>query len=418
MKNRNTKSTISVLAIGLFLSLVFESCSPSLETENSLTKFNLKGKVVSIEEVLSFAEDASILIESDEMKKEFGEDYNSNLYAKTLRVFNKKGYLVEFNQYFNNGDLAKKYLYKYDKKGNLINEQGIDIEGALEKEIIYDSKGNEIEIKYFDSNGEITRKITHDYDTAGNNIETIWYDSNGWESKRKSKFNSKGIEIECTNLNRDDDDFSYKSRTYNYDKSKDETTVFKHDIGGEVLITEIYNSRGNKIQTQRSSSKTEYYYDDMNKIIEKHNYWDDKFNGKSTYEYDSRGHITEECMYQSNGGLKDKDEYKYNAQGKLIEHRQYRPSWGTYLDYYYVYDENGNLIQENSKHSKENTMHQHLAYEYDQNNNLIQKIEYNDYDGEIYKSHQFRYDKENNWISKRYYKAKKLQYTITRKIEY
>jgi hypothetical protein len=78
--------------------------------------------------------------------------------------------------------LWSKNTYKYDEKGNNIEDNLYKADGSLpwKHTFKYDVKGNKIEeIIYNASNGSLSSKNTYKYDEKGNNIERNTYDGDG-----------------------------------------------------------------------------------------------------------------------------------------------------------------------------------------------------------------------------------------------
>ena len=108
--------------------------------------------------------------------------------------------------------MSSKNTYKYDEKGNKIEENryttwsGLgcsnatgykssgdkqDADGSLESKITnkYDDKGNMIEENYYNADGSLYSKYTSKYDEKGNKIEYNEYNADGsLESKRTNNY--------------------------------------------------------------------------------------------------------------------------------------------------------------------------------------------------------------------------------------
>ena len=88
------------------------------------------------------------------------------------------------------GSLSWKSIYKYDSRGNMIEETYYDSDGSLAwKEINkYDSAGNRTEVARYDSDGSLNGKYTYKYDSRGNMIEETDYSSGALIPKSQSVF--------------------------------------------------------------------------------------------------------------------------------------------------------------------------------------------------------------------------------------
>ena len=167
-----------ILAILSVLRLV--SCKQS-EKKNDLTEENLKGKVKSIKETLYEAVD------------KFGQIEKGNWFNNYFTIYDKKGNIIEENDYDSDGSLNSKTTYKYDEKGNKIEENDYDSDGRLDSKTTYkyDEKGNTIEKNYYSySDGRLDSKITYKYNEKGNTIEEndYYYSDGRLDSKTTYKY--------------------------------------------------------------------------------------------------------------------------------------------------------------------------------------------------------------------------------------
>ncbi|SVE06335.1 uncharacterized protein METZ01_LOCUS459189, partial [marine metagenome] len=77
------------------------------------------------------------------------------------------------------GILEKKFIYKYDTNGNMVEESKYDSEGKSEGKFIYkyDTNGNMVEGSKYDSDEKLEVKQLYKYDNNGNMVEGSKYDS-------------------------------------------------------------------------------------------------------------------------------------------------------------------------------------------------------------------------------------------------
>ena len=159
-------------------------------------------------------------------EKEFYK-YDQNIYnsdglkERAIFKYDQKGNVIERNSYNSDGNLIFKFTYKYDDIGNQIEENHYSPDGSLtDKSIyIYDDKNNKIELNnYADVNSGITYKVTYKYNEKGNLIEenTIYTDNTFSFLNRKEtyKYDDRGSVIEQTSYK---EDGSVTSDTYKYE---------------------------------------------------------------------------------------------------------------------------------------------------------------------------------------------------------
>ncbi len=219
--------------IALFL---LSSCS---QVKSDLTKVHLKGKVKSITEytysatekfgkaqkdkltskiISNYNDKGNLTTQSTyEMKNSsFMVDsftYNSNskltessthilgqtdsmvkaiigaLAIKFSYIYDKEGNEIERNKYLlSDNTLQNKYICKFDKDRNKVEENSYDSDGNLDEKLTYkyDKEGNEIERNEYDSEHNLKEKFIHTYDNDNNVIERIKYNADGkldWKSK-------------------------------------------------------------------------------------------------------------------------------------------------------------------------------------------------------------------------------------------
>ena len=356
---------------------------------------------------------------------------------------------------------------KYDEHSNVIensDSQGLvvsfvyddqrliqttDAYGRVE-ELIYDARGNIVEIKNFDKT-----TIKHSYDNKNNLIETISelgvvtkymyneigqkisQDENG--KRTEYKYNGNGFLIEERNINNssftinnydkngnlieviDAMGFSFKSK---YDQKNQKIqlidplgneTSFVYDAKGNI-VKEInalgytkqtkYNEFGLKVmEVDERGFFVEYRYDEQLRVIEvidklgslsSFSYDDQNKlsevknpNGYSTaYEYDLYGRETKKIA--SNGLVYQKT---YDLLGNIIETRQ-----GDLITEN-RYDKQGNLIE-----VKINDVIQN-QYSYNEYNQLITKVDANGNESnyQYHQNGQIEYANENGFVTEKIY---------------
>lgn len=222
----------------LFIAAFFlYSCSQS-KVKNDLTRENLKGKVMTLTETAY-----SIIEKSGEVQK-------GNFVSKFNYKYDNKGDKIEEKLYNPDGSLTQKSTYEYDESGNQIVESRYNSTGSLTQKFTYeyDNNGNLSLGNGYNSNGRLWGKFRYAYDDRSNLIEESMYNQDNKLSwKFTYKHDDKGNQIEMNYYN------------YIQDTSFLEKTIYKYgdyDITGNWLKKTTFENDKPKGITER---KIEYY---------------------------------------------------------------------------------------------------------------------------------------------------------------
>jgi hypothetical protein len=217
----------------------------------------------------------------------------------------------------------------------------------------YDEKGFEFESIVFETNGNISNKLTYKFDDIGNNTEYLNTKVDGSIiCQIITKYNFKGILKEMTMVQYND--YVETGSTFKYDEKGNEIKQLLLFSGDTITIEFMnkYDIKGNLIERIEGKSKISldtmfyaYIYDTNNNLIMR----DKCFTGKvllekETYKYDIDGNMTE--YFWSNNVSYKKDTYQYDKKGNKIEHR-FQCSFNPEItNETYKYDEDGNISEE------------------------------------------------------------------------
>ncbi|MBI35690.1 MAG: hypothetical protein CMP67_10060 [Flavobacteriales bacterium] len=324
------KNILSLLVVVFLIG----GCSKENGVETDWEKHNLKGKVKSIKE--------SEIGDIDE-----GYSVNENKIYK----YNNKGNLIEEASYESDGDLFWKTTYHFDKNGNKVERNYISPNGSIG----VDKYGKKIVPASNKPNGSLVFKYIYKYDNNGNKVE-------------EAKYKPDGSLMEKT--------------TFKYDKNDEITNVYTYDPFEKQIYKTSYQKKyySNGIQKEKS------LYNASGEL-------------KATYKYDDNGNETEEAIYNSDGSLSYKHIYKYDNNGNKIEFAFYRKS-------------NDSLTLEVKE-----------TYKYDYKGNLTESTVYNlGHSLSSKYNFEYEYDSKGNWTKWVSFKNKNeiTKYSLTkeRKIEY
>ena len=116
-------------------------------------------------------------------EEKFGE-FIEVLKEKTIHKYDSKGNEVEISNYDSDGNLTNsddgvsRTIYKYDSNGNLVEDSWYDSEGLVDSKTIYkyDSNGNMVEQSEYNSEGSVTKKDISIYNNKNRLVEEIKYE--------------------------------------------------------------------------------------------------------------------------------------------------------------------------------------------------------------------------------------------------
>ena len=229
--------------------------------------------------------------------------------------------------------------FTYDVNGNLLTKawDNCMLDGSSCKETYeYDDHNRKTKQFYF-IGSNIADKYTFKNDEKGNCIEKVTFAKDGSTKSTYYKYNDRG------NLLKDDSySFKYDSLGRNiekisYDQQGKVSTkyTFKYNVIGNKTEESSYSPQSyynNQPLNPASESKTTYKYNGIGQIVERKYFWksgvqsnrDDKY----TYTYDANGNLTQEIVIYNNGepytifnqnGDSLKTTYKYDDKGNIIE---------------------------------------------------------------------------------------------------
>ena len=175
-----------------------------------------------------------------------------------------------------------------------------------------------------------------------------------------------------------------------YDEIK--TKIYCYDQDG-YLISYQFNDDFRRISTT-------YKYNSKKQLVEECINGDYNSLSFVKYYYDSFGNVIEEIQIDSENEIELRNVYEYNGDGKKISYKKYLGDGSLQRNDTYYYDINGRLIKETSYEG-----YSVIIYEYNSNNNLIERRSYEN--GELVRKEKYSYDDNNNKIEEIVYQAGK-----------
>ena len=181
----------------------------------SFTLFNEEGNALNY-----FQKSKNTTLSQQSINNNGDEDNSNTTFQKYSYKYDTKGQIVEENAYDSNGVFVQKSIYEYNSDGKIEECREFDREGKLISSKKYDSKGNIIEKNTYNKNGKMRDRELFKYDLGKKTVEKNTYDSErNFKKKEIYKYNSKGNEIEYNSFNLEEM-FDWKCITsqYEYDQ--------------------------------------------------------------------------------------------------------------------------------------------------------------------------------------------------------
>jgi len=211
-------------------------------------------------------------------------------------VFDSLGYMVEKNSFYN-GLVIQKEIFTYDKKGNIMEELWYNSDNSLiynnYSTFEFDKKGNIITKNIFNSDSSMRKSLLYQYDENGRLAESDVqeYFEEGENYKEKYFYDDKGKLDNHKIISTEGSEIL--NEIYSYDESGNVILIKSDGDEEEKTISFEYDSANNLIHY---ISET---VDDEGK---------DYIEGRSNY--DTKGNLTEELIYDENKMLIDKRKFE------------------------------------------------------------------------------------------------------------
>ena len=186
-------------------------------------------------------------------------DKTGKVFLSIISAFDDKGNVKDIRFYNENNQITRNVVYKYDKKNRQIERRVVD-KGVLNERFSYkyNSKGNMIEQYSYFANGQIAQKWIMEYDKNQNRTKI-------------SEYNHKNL-LEKITYNTYD-----SKKNLIHQKEVDENENLQNE---QTLVYDIYNNEIEKIQNSLSEGsfqrKIDYTYDNQGNWTKKIQYFNQK----------------------------------------------------------------------------------------------------------------------------------------------
>ena len=270
------------------------------KTQNCLEQSGINGNVKSIETKTYYISRKSGEIKKGKLKHFDLEVYDEDGYRLSHNFRTSKYDMKVLSEYDSNRKIIKEsvfekevldyeVIYKYDLNGNLIEELVVypndNYRGGTKYE--YDSKGKVIK-EHISNSEDLDRVQIHKYDTEEKEIEFYSFCGGEPDSKNIYKHDSKGNTIEINYY--DEKEKLIGIHKYEYD-SQGNKTEFVYLANGKLIKKNIFNANGKVVDMYYTNKEGNLY------LRLKYNY-NSLGNLREKYSYDSKNNITYQETHQ------------------------------------------------------------------------------------------------------------------------
>jgi hypothetical protein len=229
--------------------------------------------------------------------------YDSNRIDKHLYIYDTKGRCTGHEAYKVTSDntltFQGKSLYVLDDNGNTIELKFFDSDGDLTDltTYTYDTKGNKIEEAHLTASGQLRRRYVSTYDERGNQTGQISFgDNDSVERKDESVFDDSGNRIESLAYL---GGMPIRKAVYKYDEKR---RILEEEI------TEVNSIPNFPELALRDPEKVVYTHDDEKRTKEVASYEPDgSLKERVIYTYDEKGNEIGKAMFKADGSPKNPD---------------------------------------------------------------------------------------------------------------
>jgi hypothetical protein len=185
-------------------------------------------------------------------------DKNLTIPRRHVYTLGEEGRRVEYIVFESDESVGTRFLYKYDAKGNLTEEQWYAHTGQLGGKSLYifDEKGNQTSQTNYHGDGALNWKNISKFDGNGNRTEWLQYQGSTLRYKITSSYDSKGRILDKETFEFNGIPGSYTSHApepgkvvYTYDDEKRTKEVATYEVNGTLKgkVVYTYDERGNEI---------------------------------------------------------------------------------------------------------------------------------------------------------------------------
>ena len=245
--------------LSLFLSSILLAACSNVKNKSFLQEENIKGKVKKYTEANYFTGDDSkeklTFIEEHSIDRDGNrtmvEDFSpeKKFTGRCIFEHDDHGNVTALTNYDENEKEKSSSKLKYDEHNNLIEYWGSNFKDITDKHSYkYDEKGNAIEEIYYGQDGGVYSKDLNTFDEKGNLIKDIEYREGKLHLTISYKYDSTGNKIERKDLKPDGSIDRYD--TWKYDNKNNLIEEIEYDWQGlpyskTKYIYESYDAEGN-----------------------------------------------------------------------------------------------------------------------------------------------------------------------------
>jgi len=214
------------------------------------------------------------------------EEYNSRgaLISQSLYSYNQRGHLIETNVYHYK-NLYRKSINKFDAEGRLIETQMVDSHNEIKekKSISFDDKGYRMERNYSSIGANLVLDQEQIFNPKGKNTENRFFSNGTLLFTELNDFDQRGNRVECIRSSSSGNEQSIKQFKYDNQNNNVETIQLNNGFMIQSRMVYKYDKQGNRIESLS--------YATTGKLLN---------NFTMLYEYDEVGHWIRKTTVEGN----------------------------------------------------------------------------------------------------------------------
>lgn len=289
------------------------------ETEREKERIQKERKRISLSGIYS--------VTNTKYQYKYGKPEKKGSIESIVRYSTNGNKIEEISYSLVDGTVRTRKTYRYDSKGNIIEEMSTKGDNNFKTVHRYNTGGKRIETVEYKADGSVDKKITFVYDEHNLLLETVGYLEDGRIYQRDSYYyDTEGNVVEFRN--------NLNKFLYHYD-SRGNIEVIEKFIRYFQVVDSVHYTL---------SDRYLFAHDHSDNLIEMvHHKTDSTVKSRFLYTVNPKGQISEEKEFNTDGRLTFSRKLSYDKNGNVVE--EFGTDAGRKFRHTYKYDSRGNKIE-------------------------------------------------------------------------